>query len=227
MNIFTDIDISKLHHAYLIEGERELIIPEIKTFVQSMGVSTEGNPDFSHIHLDTIKVEDARNFKSLTLERGYTDGKKVFLVSSNSILLEAQNTMLKLFEEPIENTVFFVVVPDRNALLPTFISRFYFISSEGKGDNTEAEKFIKMPMQMRINYIKDLVTVDDEDDIAADSTRAKALKFLNELETELHRSYTDQNFRISSFEQIMKVRKLLRMPGSSPKMLLESIALMI
>jgi len=212
-----------------------------------LGVATQNNPDFSHIHLDTLRVDDARSLKSLTGERGYSEKKKIFLISSNNILLEAQNTMLKMFEEPIEDTIFFVIVPDHNALLSTFISRFHFIpASRARGvlaQDGRASEFIKMPLQMRINYIKDLVAAEDEEDMAADSTRAKALNFLNELEAVVQKmimgnssdftlslrggAYTDKNFPIAFFEQAMKVRKLLRMPGSSPKMLLESVALVI
>ena len=37
--------------------------------------------------------------------------------------------MLKMFEEPIENTYFFLIIRDKNTLISTFISRFYFITN--------------------------------------------------------------------------------------------------
>src|SRR2546425_1184663 len=63
----------------------------------------------------------------------------------------------------------------------------------------------------------------------ADSARSKALRFLNAIESNLHRSLREDperhNFPAACLEQIFKVRKFLRMPGSSVKSLMESVAL--
>src|SRR3989344_4999324 len=100
--IFDHLSKNSLHHAYLIEGDREKIVPEILEFLKSLGIE-KGNPDFFHIELDSFKIDDARNLKSYATEKGFSMDKKVFLISANSFLLEAQNSLLKLFEEPIEN----------------------------------------------------------------------------------------------------------------------------
>ena len=54
-------DKNNLHHAYLIEGAREEVVPEILEVVGELGVKTLGNPDFVQITLDSFKIEDARN----------------------------------------------------------------------------------------------------------------------------------------------------------------------
>lgn len=209
-----------LHHAYLIEGDRAKILPEILKFITSLGLE-KGSPDFCHIKLDSFKIEDARNLKSYSVERGVSSGKKVFLISANNFLLEAQNSLLKLFEEPIENTHFFFITPDSNALLRTFVSRFYCISTKQDLIETDAQKFIGMSLPQRIEFIKDLVQDDLEDEVSADSPRAKSIKFLNALELTLSRTVLDT----SVFEHFFKVREFLRMPGSSAKTLMESVAL--
>jgi hypothetical protein len=136
-----------------------------------------------------------------------------------------------MFEEPIENTHFFIVVPDTNSLLGTFISRFYVIKSEGVDTNKEeAEKFISMSLQKRIDFIKELLPKKDEDneeEVNLESNNSKALKFLNALEAVLHRKFVKNSSGLTSFEHIFKVRKFLRMPGSSVKTLMESLALVI
>jgi len=233
------LDKNNLHHAYLIEGEHEEIVPELLKFVDSLGIKTNANPDFLHIALDSFKIEDARNLKSFSLEKGFsvTAGKKIFIISATSFLLEAQNSLLKMFEEPIENTHFFLVVPDTNSLLKTLVSRFYLISArQGLAEKGEiAEKFIKMPLQKRIDFVKELLIepeAKDEDDneiVALDSTRSKALKFLNALETVLRQNsiMPKRHFDTRFFEHIFKVREFLRMPGSSTKTLMESVALVV
>lgn len=227
------INKNNLHHAYLIEGEREEIVPEIKIFLNSLGVETSGNPDFYHIAVDSFKIDDARNLKSQSTEKGFSpekNAKKVFLISANNVLLEAQNTMLKMFEEPIENTHFFLIVPDASALLKTFISRFYLISTrvDQGAQLKDAEKFLAMPLRNRIDFLKELLSEEetDEETISNNSARSKALNFLNALEVILH----DKKINISSldyFRQIFKAREFIRQPGSSAKNLMESVALLV
>ncbi|MEK9182463.1 MAG: hypothetical protein AAB809_00100 [Patescibacteria group bacterium] len=227
---------NNLHHAYLIEGAGDEILSEVLDFIKSLGIETTGNADVSHIMLDSFKIEDARSLKSYARERGISSAKKIFIISTNSFLLEAQNSLLKMFEEPIENTHFFLVVPDVNALLPTFVSRFYLIKSDKELDYglEEAEKFMSMPLKARIDFIKKLLTEAEKQDeegneiITLDSTRSKALYFLNAVESTLHKKALQKTiFDTDSFEQIFKVRKFLRMPGSSTKTLLESVALVV
>ena len=233
---------NNLHHAYLIEGQHKEIMPEILKFLESLGISTNANPDFMHISLDSFKIEDARNLKSYSAEKGFSreTGKKIFVVSANSFLVEAQNSLLKMFEEPIENTHFFLIVPDTNSLLKTLVSRFYLIKSKDINTETkEAEKFIQMPLQRRIDFIKELLAEPEDADLAVgtpsgaptaklDSARSKALSFLNELEFSLYLKLVSKTvFDKGCLEHIFKVREFLRMPGSSPKTLMESVALVV
>ncbi|KKQ27171.1 MAG: polymerase III delta prime subunit (HolB) protein, partial [Parcubacteria group bacterium GW2011_GWB1_37_13] len=123
------LDRNNLHHAYLIEGKREEIVPELFEFINSLGINTNANPDFVHMSLDSFKIKDARNLRSYAAEKSFSLGhssstdevfaKKIFIISANHFLLEAQNSLLKMFEEPIKNTHFFLIVPDTNFFLKT------------------------------------------------------------------------------------------------------------
>ena len=232
MEILNNLDRNNLHHAYLIEGAQEEIVPEIFKFMKNLKIETSGNPDFYHISVDSFKIEDARNLKSVEHEKSFSTGKKIFLISANNFLLEAQNTLLKIFEEPIENTHFFIIIPDVNTLLKTLISRFYLIKTKTglKNELKAAEKFIVMPPNNRIDFIKELLVEAEEDEeiILIDSTRSRAIKFLNALETKLQHRGTLCNytgFPCAVFAHIFKVREFLNQPGSSAKSLMESVAL--
>ncbi len=228
-------DKNNLHHAYLIESEREEAISEILVFLESIGVDTNRNPDFYKISLDTLKVEDARNFRSLSSERGAGTNKKIFLISANSFLLEAQNALLKIFEEPIPGTHFFVVLPNVDTLLPTLVSRFYLIKNKNQNpDLMLAQKFIKMPLRDRLDFAKELLLEEEDDNgeaVSLNSARAKALKFINSLETSLHKMILTNPTYLkelnASIKQIFKVREFLRQPGSSVKSLIESVCLSV
>ncbi len=235
--ILDDLGKNNLHHAYLVEGEIDITLEAVFEFIKSLGIKTSGNPDVSHIALDSFKVDDARSLKSYALERGFSESKKVFIISANNFLLEAQNSLLKIFEEPIENTHFFVITPDVNVLLPTLVSRFYVIGNEQKKntDLKEADNFINMPARSRLDFIKNLLIEEDDEDeesISIHSPRSKAIHFLNTLELALHnRFFSDvSGLNVETtklFAHFFKVREFLRQPGSSPKTLMESIALMI
>jgi DNA polymerase III delta prime subunit len=234
--ILENLDKNNLHHAYLIEGLRDEIVPEIIEFAKKIGVKTSGNPDFCQISLDSFKIEDARNLKSLGAEKSFS-GKKIFIISANSFLLEAQNTLLKIFEEPIENTIFFLIVPDVDALLRTLVSRFYLIKSETKlvEELKMAEKFILLSLPQRIQFIKEIIALPEEDEeetenIILDSARSKSVKFLNALELTLHQKLMSKNIleaKVDFFDHLFKVREYLRQPGSSVKNLMESVTLVI
>ena len=103
------------------------------------------------------------------------------------------------------------------------------LEEEGK----DAEKFISLPLQKRIDFIKELLAESEEDEegneiVALDSARSRALKFLNALEFTLHQKLVSKrHFDIGFFEHLFKIREFLRMPGSSAKTLMESVALVI
>ncbi|MDQ3075676.1 MAG: hypothetical protein M3Q34_00920 [bacterium] len=230
------INKNNLHHAYLIEGNKEEVIPEIFSLLKELNIETKANPDFLQIDLDSFKIDDARTLKSLTSEMSFSNdiaSKKVFIISANSFLLEAQNSLLKVFEEPIENTHFFIVAPSTQIFLPTLLSRFYVIKNNSGTnlDVKEAQLFIQMPLGQRIDYLKDLLKgTEDDEESETDSPRTKALRFLDGLEQVLHKSYISKTVfdkNTNTFEQIFKVRKYLRQPGSSAKSLMESVALSI
>ena len=100
----------------------------------------------------------------------------------------------------------------------------------------EAEKFIAMPLKNRIDFIKELLAEAEEDEekiVETSTARAKALKFLNALETLLSRMPLDKHKSKGIFDtqaycsHIFKVREFLNQPGSSVKTLIESVALIV
>lgn len=247
-----ELNKNNLHHAYLIEGAREEIVPEVLAFCEDLNIKTLGNPDFCRISMDNFKIDDAFNLRAMSGERGFSSAPKIFMLCANSLSLDAQNVLLKMFEEPVGSTVFFLIVPDVQALLKTLVSRFYFIKWKTGlgGELKDAEKFVAMPLSNRINFIKELLAETEEENeeeggiVALDSARFKALNFLNALEFVLHRKFLKnfsgltspgapgrapavQNFSETCFEHFFKVRRFLRMPGSSTKNLMESTAIII
>jgi hypothetical protein len=223
---------TNLHHAYLIEGFSTEVVPEILSSLESNGVNVQNSPDVFKISVDVLKIDDAREISTRASLKGFSTGKKIFIISANNFLLEAQNTMLKLFEEPTEDTHFFIVMPNIKGLLPTFVSRFYLIKNKNEQISLEdADRFISMSLVNRINFIKELLIEDetkDESESSIESTRSKSLRFINSLELALHKRFVSKSsVEMKLFDQLFKVREYLRQPGSSTKSLMESVALVV
>lgn len=248
MKISEHFDKNNLHHAYLIEGIKEEIIPDVFNFVENLKIKTTGNPDFYHTSIDNFKIQDALNLRNMGSERSFSNvenNKKIFVLCINRFTGDAQGVLLKMFEEPIENTHFFIITPNVDNLFKTFVSRFYLIKSdknlETSDDIKNAKVFVSMSLKDRLDFIKDKILVksknnnneEEENDSSEsgsvlESNQTQALRFLDNLEFILNEKNTGKKLKdMSFFDQIFKAREFIRQPGSSAKMLLESVALSV
>lgn len=229
--ISSHFNLEKTHHAYLIEGVYESSWPEIKKFLEDLNFKTENNPDFFTFLVDSFKIDDARKIRSLSSEKSISSSeKKIFIISANRFLLEAQNALLKMFEEPNPNTHLFIITPDTSALLKTLVSRFYLIKDKRENKIKEAESFIRMSIKDRLAFIKENFASKDEEGEAV-SVRTEVSRFLDSLEEALHNKFFKKDYRqtinTSLFDQVFIAREYLRQNGSSPKSLLEGVALSV
>jgi hypothetical protein len=222
------LDSANMHHAYLFESSDKAIREEIKLFTDKL--KQEGY-EVLDIAMDSLKMDESAELRKINSTKS-VEGKKLFLISANSISLDAQNNLLKVIEEPGINTHFFIIVPDINSLLGTFISRFQVIRIEDskKGEN-EVKNFLKLSLSERINFLKNFIK--NSEDIAedgGDSLRSQAHSFLNNLEKTLLDEANGGRELIKyreAIDQIFTARRYLRQAGSSPKNLLESVAMAI
>ncbi len=222
-----------LHHAYVLEGQHDIIFKNLRDFLQKdFNFNTHGNPDFWHATYDSFGIEDGRQLKDMQEKMAFgTDGKKVFVISLNFITLEAQNSLLKVFEEPTAGTHFFIIVPSAEIFLPTIRSRVEIICREDRGDGAQGigdnkanaelvKSFLKTTPAKRFELFKKIIE---------EKEKQKAIDFLNGLESELYvvwgKNLDKQKSEI--FTQIMKCRIFLGDRSPSVKMILENIALIV
>ncbi|MFA6325123.1 MAG: hypothetical protein WCX46_02755, partial [Candidatus Paceibacterota bacterium] len=83
MNLLNNLDKNNLHHAYLIEGKHDFIIPQILDYIENiLKIKTLGNPDFCQIHVDFLKIKHALDLremgsqKSFISDVGFQESKK-------------------------------------------------------------------------------------------------------------------------------------------------------
>ncbi|MEK7531931.1 MAG: hypothetical protein AAB545_03335 [Patescibacteria group bacterium] len=139
------------HHAYFIEGDGTL--GEALTLIEEkFNFSRKGNPDFFLLEKETAGIEDTRFLKERSFMKALQEEKFLFLYC-RFITTEAQNSLLKLFEDPPENTLLFLFGVPKGALLPTLESRLSILSLVGKAPIYEAEKFLSLSVSERIKYV--------------------------------------------------------------------------
>jgi DNA polymerase III gamma/tau subunit len=79
---------------------------------------------------ETFGVDEGRELKEAQLSKSFGGGKKIFVISFETITVEAQNSLLKVFEEPTPDTHFFLISRTGSRLLPTLRSRIVFLQTE-------------------------------------------------------------------------------------------------
>ena len=120
------------HHAYVIAGERDESVRAIERYIEeAIGFSAApANPDARWFSYDLLSVEDARTLIDRAHRSTSTDAGKVLVIQTGRFFHEAQNALLKLFEEPPPATVIILSIPSEGMLLPTLRSRLP-VSGEG------------------------------------------------------------------------------------------------
>lgn len=189
--------VAMTHHAYLVEGEREVVLPRIEAYLtDTRGYTSQHDPDVPWFDQPQISVDDARRIG----ERAYrsaqgSNGTTIVLVTSR-IFHQAQNALLKIFEEPPAGVTFILAVPQAGQLLPTLQSRLLTLPTESAQAQTtaaiastpKADSFLALTTLEREKYITKLLDtskVDDDDE--KQRARADVAAFVTELVRALHR----------------------------------------
>ncbi len=214
---------SRSHHAFLVLGDREKNYETLRLLVRKKVIDAEiESADVWSRQFETLSIDDARELKETQNTKPNGD-RRIVLVSIQTIQHEAQNSLLKLFEEPASSTTFFVCIENSEILLPTLLSRFHIANfsdnladdyvGKGKKGGAEISEFLSATIAERMKMIEPIVKEKD---------RAAAERFLNNLEFELFKiKNTAKNANI--FEEIFSARRFLRSRSSSVKMILEHI----
>ncbi len=193
------------HHAYYIEG----------TLSAFDAYKAQVRPYYARVY-ERFGIDEARELTTLASLKNYQEA--VFLLALATMTSEAQQALLKLFEEPQEGTRFIVLVP-YGVLLPTLKSRMMVYPQllETDADSMGATKFLKLAGKDRSDFITKLLK-DDE------GTKERVRDFINALEIEIAKKVGDPKAR-AALADIAMVRDYVRDRSPSLKMLLEHLAI--
>lgn len=214
-----------LHHAYLLVGDDEKILPLLESFfIEKLLFPIQGNPDYWKESFESLGIDESR--KVIEMQRGkpLAHNKRIFVLHAQSITREAQNALLKVLEEPTSGSHFFLVVPSESILLPTVKSRMLSVKLLHKTfedktlhNSAEIEAFINGDLKERM---KITATLSESKD------RKKISIFLNEIERSFSGKIMDAEVR-NFLTALQNIKIYENDRGASLKMLLDHIALTI
>lgn len=211
------------HHAYLLEGDLEPSYVELMKSLTALEISALGNPDLFIKEYENLLIDDVREIKDFESEsRANKNGHKIIILKTRMFSYPAQNALLKVFEEPRLGVVFFLIMPDATKLFPTLRSRLFAVIGKFAADDElkrQAKEFLNFSKKERLDFIKKFTDMESKVLL-----KEKTIKFLNFLEKDFADGSKESSKKV---EDIYLAKKYIGDQGSSPKILLEHIAVTI
>ena len=208
-------------HAYLVEGSEDALA-SVLALVEEQGIKTRGNPDVYVRSYRQFGVGEAREISERTSTTA-VGLRRVFIIVTPTMTVEAQNALLKTLEEPAGDTLFYIVVPAPGTLVPTLRSRMQTLTLPymvAKDALVDAKTFITSKPEKRIEMLKPLLEKDEDDK----RDMSSILVFLSALERELSKSAPKSR---AGIEAVYRARRYAGDKGSLIKPLLEQVALLV
>jgi len=207
-----------LHHGYLIVGKQEtiqkMLLETLKTFGNETNTIWE--------NYETFGINESRTLAERSSRHNWNGQREFVVLKAQRYTLEAQNALLKLFEEPRPRLHFFLIGMEVTEFLPTLRSRLMVVENQ-KGDELineiekkKASQFLSATPVDRLNLIAE--------ELKKELSREEWLPFLNVLEVASHKK---QPLNERALTEIISVRRYLTDPASLPRLLFEHLALVL
>src|ERR1035437_7418866 len=157
------------HHAFIIEAETEEGIGTAQAWAEKeLGMKGESNPDINVLRFGLLSVADSRRVTEIASSAPFSGESKVIIIAADRAYHEAQNALLKIFEEPPVGTYLFLILQTLGGLLPTLRSRVQELNTNVQHsvlDISEiAQEFLKATKEKRSALIKKLASGKDEEE---------------------------------------------------------------
>lgn len=240
---------NRLHHAFVMESGVEEGVRAVRAWIEKeLGIQTVRNPDVVVMQYGLLAVEDARKIVDHAVGVPFAGEKKAVIIAATRVYHEAQNALLKLFEEPPPGTYLFLILPSLGGLLPTLRSRIQTLTPQFRHRMSElgaadvgltmshiskaTEEFVKANREKRGAMIKRLTNGRDEEERR--ELRDEALVLVNGIEAAAyaHEGFTKPLMggerEMSEFlKEISILRGYLYDRSAPVKMILEHISLVL
>jgi len=208
-------------HAYVVRGAADAI-HEVERRLEKSGIEIKGNPDVFLKTYTSFSMDDARALRERASLKGTGGNGRVFIIAAPTIPADAQNALLKTFEEPPAGACFFLVVPSPEMLLPTLLSRMQVleVADSASESPVDVKRFLQATPEKRMEFLKPLLEKGEDDKRDLSGT----ISFLAGLERALAQKPEHNR---EGLHAVYRARKYITDRGALAKTLLEQTALII
>jgi DNA polymerase-3 subunit delta' len=213
-----------IHHFHILIGDKQNSREEIINFCNTeFGCQTIGNQFFVDRDFDRLLIDDAKDISSRSIIKNTGDEKQVFCISFNDITREAQNSLLKIIEEPSKETYFFLISPRKDIFLPTVLSRAMVVEIESESSNDLINEISQdllsdKSVGEKLKVVDSLVKKIKDKKVEKGIAREIVKKIIIELEKDLVNNS-------DSLKTLQKIDDYLGDTSCSVKLLLERVVL--
>ena len=213
------LSLESFAHAYVIEGDGG-VHETLLLHLRSIGIEHTSNPDVQVHVYEQLGINESRTLVQFALRHPLAQARSIAIVGAQSLTGEAQNALLKTFEEPSAPVTFFLIVPSADTLLPTLRSRLALLhvgTAEAGEASQLAQEFLRASRPERLSLLAPLL-------------KERSLRVLGELvrelERELSKEIADKDIR-EGLRAVYMAERYLGDKGSLKKVLLEQVALLV
>ena len=125
-----NINVMFNHHTYLLTGNlgywSEILITELKKIFQTDNLTS--SPDIWWQNYESFGIKEAHALIEREVCHGFGEQGRFFILEVSAITPEAQNALLKTFEEPVGDVHFFIIARSADIFLPTLRSRMIVLN---------------------------------------------------------------------------------------------------
>jgi DNA polymerase III delta prime subunit len=212
---------------YIITGnfsENQKIILEF--LKKEFNFQSKKNTEFYLFKELSLSIDNSRKIKKINsiLKE---DGEKlrIIFIETKKIEENSQNALLKTFEEPQKNTIFFLFLPNKELILDTLISRARVIEGEQNISSQRAKEFLSGDYIFREKMIEKIINkYSNEKENKSQKIKNNFLELFREIEVlfldNLHskEKTKDELLTISKFyKEFLNLKKQAHQNGSGIK----------
>lgn len=159
-----------LFQSYLITAPNQVQARQAtKKLAKSLGIDIEkASPDVFFIRRKTpfitalkkqISIDQVRELKGHIFEKPFKEKYKfIVMENADSATAEAQNSLLKILEEPPAHAILVMEAKNKSQLLPTILSRIILVESKTSPTDEQTQNLLEKDLESALSEIS---TIND------------------------------------------------------------------
>lgn len=215
-NLLAQIKSGRFHHAYLLKNFSDDDYKNVTSGVKEILGKKLKSEDFFEENIENLGIKESRNLKDKAQITPLGEYKTFFLKIS-SVTREAENALLKLFEEPPAGSIFFIFSKNIG-LSKILLSRMVVIEGELEIDNEISKKIFSLTVGEKIEWAKKIADKSKEDE-----TKEDIISLLNSIEKEIIKKIGINLKTKDILKEIEQGKSYLKDRSAGAKMILENI----